>query len=229
MSGGKATNITFNCNNATVGGAVYNAEVSFDSRFKNNLPNDTFNATFFEKEYLKTFSDLNALINGKDDEVVYLNDDYTFDIAYDFEFMSGININRNVTVIGNANTIDANYNARVFMVLDGNVTFSNIRFVNAKSGDGSVINGKSTSINCTFINNSAENYYGGVMYNGYAIYCTFINNRAYYGGAMYYGSAVNCTFINNSADRCGGAIHYGSSAVNCTFINNSADYGGAIY
>ena len=99
-----------------------------------------------------------------------------------------------------------------------------------------------------------DNAYGGAIYNyvstdyyGYVtnvpkntLYnCTFLNNRAMYGGAIYlpYGelSLSNCKFINNSAHWFGGAIAsdkdskisvVGTVFENCRSVD---DAGGAIY
>lgn len=99
-----------------------------------------------------------------------------------------------------------------------------------------------------------NNAYGGAIYNyvntdysGYitntpknTLYnCTFLNNSAMYGGAIYlpYGelSISNCKFINNSAHWFGGAIasenECGISITGTTFENCRSvdDAGGAIY
>lgn len=99
-----------------------------------------------------------------------------------------------------------------------------------------------------------DNAYGGAIYNyvstdyyGYVtnvpkntLYnCTFLNNSAMYGGAIYlpYGelSLSNCKFINNSAHWFGGAIDsdkdskisvVGTVFENCRSVD---DAGGAIY
>lgn len=99
-----------------------------------------------------------------------------------------------------------------------------------------------------------DNAYGGAIYNyvstdyyGYVtnvpkntLYnCTFLNNSAMYGGAIYlpYGelSLSNCKFINNSAHWFGGAIAsdkdskisvVGTVFENCRSVD---DAGGAIY
>ena len=96
-------------------------------------------------------------------------------------------------------------------------------FCYAYSYGGAVFGG--SAVNCTFINNFAKG--GGAIADCSAVNCTFIGNGAYESGAMY-GDAVNCTFINNGAYY-GGAME-GGSAVNCTFINNiAAEYGGAMF
>ncbi len=99
-----------------------------------------------------------------------------------------------------------------------------------------------------------DNAYGGAIYNyvstdyyGYVtnvpkntLYnCTFLNNSAMYGGAIYlpYGelSLSNCKFINNSAHWFGGAIASDKDSkisVVCTVFENCRsvdDAGGAIY
>lgn len=99
-----------------------------------------------------------------------------------------------------------------------------------------------------------DNAYGGAIYNyvstdyyGYVnnvpkntLYnCTFLNNSAMYGGAIYlpYGelSLSNCKFINNSAHWFGGAIASDNdskiSVVGTVFENCRSvdDAGGAIY
>ena len=92
--------------------------------------------------------------------------------------------------------------------------------------------------NCTFSNNSAEDY-GGGMYNSWysspvLTNCTFSNNSASRsGGGMYNGSSdpvlTNCTFSGNRAYSSGGGMHNDSSSptlTNCTFSNNSAYWDG---
>ncbi|MBO7209769.1 MAG: hypothetical protein J6V44_01995 [Methanobrevibacter sp.] len=73
--------------------------------------------------------------------------------------------------------------------------------------------------------------------NSYSVYlnnCSFYNNSARYGGAIYSSSSTlkitNCRFFNNSASI-GGAIYaYGNNLeiTNCEFIDNNASIGGAL-
>jgi hypothetical protein len=103
---------------------------------------------------------------------------------------------------------------------------------------------------CTFTHDTASE--SGSFIGGGAIYmddnyytipsltdCTFLDNSAYQGGAIYDEDTspelVNCLFVGNTADF-GGAIfnYYNSSPtiINCTFSANvasMADGGGAIY
>ena len=89
-------------------------------------------------------------------------------------------------------------------------------------------NSAPTVFNCTFTNNTAA-WYGGGMNEGTANNCSFVNNSASWnGGGMVDGTANNCLFENNSAMRRGGGMAEGT-ANNCLFIKNSADFGGGIY
>ena len=171
---------------------------------------------------------------------------------------TNITITKNVTIQGNGPTdsviIDARRLSRIFNLSNNlNVTFINITFINGyvPSENGAAIsNGISnatttsiTLINCTFIDNVAEE--GGAIYNWGSnlnvFNSTFIGNNATsgVGGAIHnYGSNVQVdksNFINNSADDGGGAIynHMGNnfSVTNSNFRGNEANTsdGGAIY
>ena len=233
MSKGRATGCIFYYNNATAyGGAVYNAKVSTSSKFKNNYAphgKDTYNVTWFDT--IKTFTDLNELINNNDDKNIYLNYDYAFDVTTDSSFKEGIVISRDMTIHGNGHTIDGAYSARILFASSGNVILRDIVFVNgnAQSDGGAVCvsNSSSIAVNCSFMGNTARK--GGAIYGGSAVNCSFVNNYGFWwAGAIYGGSAVNCSFVSNSARLYGGAI-YGGSVVNCSFVNNSAASGGAMY
>ncbi|MEM6699066.1 MAG: choice-of-anchor Q domain-containing protein, partial [Bacteroidota bacterium] len=113
-------------------------------------------------------------------------------------------------------------------------------------------------INCTFINNQADDNGGGIYFegnpNGFSTpiftACTFSNNAAtnFWGGALYFrfddGGQLNanltdCVFNNNTAQVHGGAIYIdvensginNSTLINCTFNSNSTTdgSGGAIF
>ncbi len=226
MSKIMAVNSTFNHNTADVGGAVSNAKVSTDSRFANNTVNDTSNVTFFDRQSLSSFSDLYDLISTNE-SVIYLNKSYNYFFITDASFKDGIVIDHNLTIYGNGFTLDGENSVRIFKVLASNVVFRDIVFINSNVfGDGGAVWGNSTSINCTFKNNHAS--YGGALYSGSAINCTFASNYASSsGGAICGGYTINSIFTDNVADACGGAMN-GISAINCTFKGNTAMYGGAI-
>lgn len=80
----------------------------------------------------KTFKDLNVTINGDDSNHIDLYDDYEYDAYNDTSFKNGIVINRqNCTIDGHGNTIDGKAQARIFHIEKGDITFKNIRFINA--------------------------------------------------------------------------------------------------
>ncbi len=105
----------------------------------------------------------------------------------------------------------------------GEVLIDNLTFSNSKGG---AVLGSGYFTNCTFANNSADN--GGAVYSKEGristfTNCTFTNNSASYGGAVLGdGTFTNCTFINNSASNGGGAVLGEGDFNNCTFTNNSA-------
>ena len=180
----------------------------------------------------KSFSELNKTINNNSNDVIYLDADYTYNSTADSAFSEGIVINRDVIIYGNGHTINGSNEARIFQINGGNVVFYNITFVNGNASNseedsGGAINGNCKAINCTFKENHAI-FWGGAMFGGSAVNCSFSGNSASIGGAMFGGSAVNCSFSGNSADDLGGAM-WGGSAVNCSFSGNHADEGGAMY
>ena len=119
-------------------------------------------------------------------------------------------------------------------------TFNNCTFTN-NSGfkGGAVASPKSpTFTNCIFSGNTASNY-GGAVYSSSEselafMTCTFTNNSAIDGGAIYsagFPSFSGCSFTSNCASDNGGAIVAITTYSNdCAFIGNHAsDDGGAIY
>ena len=90
------------------------------------------------------------------------------------------------------------------MLLEGSFNFENTKFINGFGSYDGVNGTKGGAIYC-------DPYYG----DEYPCYinlknCSFINNNASYGGAIYmkYGDLTidNCSFINNTAQYYGGAI-----------------------
>ena len=102
-----------------------------------------------------------------------------------------------------------------------------------------------TIINSTFRGNNVTNATGGhggavdvVADNATVINSTFTNNNAFYGGALFVGSAsghtviTNDTFRKNTANVDGGAVYLLASSVNVTkskFYSNKAVNGSALY
>ncbi len=108
--------------------------------------------------------------------------------------------------------------------------------------------GRFSVINCVFENNIAvEN--GGAVYNDsnrscYTSFCTFKDNTANNGAAIFFNSlfsnpstdyspVFNSHFVNNTATDKGGAIHMAPlmhiRIFGCLFHENQAAVGGAIY
>lgn len=177
-----------------------------------------------------SITDLNSLINDNQNQTIVISDDYEY-LDSDFAFNKGIEISRDLTIIGNGNTIDGKGKMRLFQITNNaKVTFINLKFINGYYDvyEGGAIYGACSVINSTFINN--KGFDGGALYEGSAINCSFINNVASrYGGAMYRGTATNCNFINNTVEgsNYGGAT-YETDAVNSIFTKNSAYVGGAM-
>lgn len=150
-----------------------------------------------------------------------LNPHYLYDGNTSFD---GINLKANIIIDGHGTIIDANNLARIFNIPStaSNVVIKNIIFENGYSAaNGGAILSQTTFtlINCTFINNNAVN--GGAIYtNGLTVEnSTFTQNTATagYGGAIYQNSASNALNVNNTI-----------------FTENEATlnghvYGGAIY
>lgn len=124
--------------------------------------------------------------------------------------------------------------------------FKNSKFDNnsfRSSGEGGCFKGISGNWNfdnCLFANNKAlaGSGTGGVWSGAGAKFksCTFYNNEAVKGGAIYRGATgflqngnlemqvINCTFYGNKASSAGRAIHYGGTTTNAVipfvFINS---------
>lgn len=183
-----------------------------------------------------TFDELASLVSGSDKSgEIILAKNYINTDNYD---ANGINITANNIVIkaekGKEITIDANNAGRIFNANGTkNVTFKNIKFVNANAtgAGGAVILGKEESnnaVNCSFEKCSSSEF-GGAL-DGNAINCSFKNcSSNYHGGAIFEGSAMGCNFEDCFSTNCGGAISY-NTAFNCNFTNCYANWqGGALY
>ena len=130
-------------------------------------------------------------------------------------------------------------NFRILNALNG-IALVGLEIKNGKSGtDGGGVhadNGSVTVQNCTFTNNAAD--YGGALWARSTVTltnCTFTNNTsATYGGAVRAidtsVTATNCTFTGNTALE-GGGVNAGTSVTvkNCTFTGNTATKGGGVY
>lgn len=143
--------------------------------------------------------------------------------------------------------INCNYNV---LNVSKYFTLINVTLVDFTILNNGVLNAQNTVFSYGYGHHldKYQNSFGGAIYTKYNIdkhykvnidNCTFENNYAEYGGAIFmdYGelNVVNSRFINNSAYNYGGAIagEYGAkiSINNTVFINDNSisDAGGAIY
>ena len=199
---------------------------------------------------LKTFSDLAGEIaatgNGKTLKLSY---DYAYDLSRDADYVSGIVINKTITIDGAGHSISGNNLSRIFYINHSSVTLKNTvlknAYLNASDGYGGAIywNGDYGNItNCTFMSNKVVNVLAGAVIwqgsEGVISKSRFEGNCAKSGGAITWngtsGCLTDCVFTDNSATLVtGGAVEwYGENGEinNCNFTSNSANMmGGALY
>ena len=181
-----------------------------------------------------TFADIQEAVNSAgDNDVVMLNGTYT---------ASGdaIELKKNLVFDGGPQraTLDGNGNSSIFKTYssDYTITLKNMDFINAK---GFVFSGGGKLVvdNCSFTNNTADEY-GIIRCEDCVVENSeFIGNKGVCGGAIYGFDEIIVNysrFINNTASN-GGAISLSDSARrlsidNCLFDGNYAQiYGGSIY
>ncbi|MDR2545356.1 MAG: hypothetical protein LBD03_07465 [Methanobrevibacter sp.] len=187
------------------------------------------------------------VLSSGNDGVIYLNNHYYGGVGN-----RNIVISKNLTIIGNNNTvIDGNLQSRIFKVNPNcHLTLLNLSLVNGSSDRGGLIycsdnaslditncklsNSKaiyggagiylsnsaclSNIINCSFIDNNVDAYYGGAIFNNNSSLnienSVFKDNHAHFGGAIYNKlfstkktNIVNSTFESNNCDANGAAIY----------------------
>ena len=186
------------------------------------------------------YTELQGLIDSNPNGVITLGKNYAYS---DSDLIKNITISNSITIIGNGHTISGENQAMAFHILNTveQVTLQNITFVNGNENSMVWIQGYYCSVdNCTFKNNTMSTE-GSLSITGIGnkvINSKFIDNQAYYGGALllggYYNNIINCTFENNGANGAyGGAVYLEgqrNSIYNSTFKNNKKAYdGGAVY
>lgn len=119
---------------------------------------------------VKSYTDLYNTINNSTGPVIELTDTYKFNSSTDSSFIGGINISRNVSIVGtNGSCIDGSGLARgLFVYPNCNVILANLTIKNCFStGDGAglLLNKNSNIIikNCSFENNKVYNSNGGAI------------------------------------------------------------------
>ena len=164
------------------------------------------------------FFDLSILINATEENgVLTLVCNFTFDENLDQNFVNGIPIDKNITVKGNGNTIDALSKARIFNISAENVALDSLNIINGQSANGGAIllnDGILTVTSSKFTNNTviiskeSTKDMDNIDYKG--------------GGAIYaYGALI----IDNSSFNDNGIIFYND------VLDKNIYYfgGGAIY
>ncbi|WP_405265863.1 C1 family peptidase [Methanobrevibacter sp.] len=184
--------------------SVDSQTLSTDFYFDSNATNDHGEGTI-EDPYRE-------LRDGRilDNSVFHFkNGEYEFSESNSYSNISFIGQDASKTILkGNGESLLVN--SRLVLA---NVTICNFNILN----EGELI-----ASNVIFANSSAvkKSAYGNSM--GGAIYCVNDNTKTY---------LTDCTFINNNAG-CGGAVYLNGGILeitDCTFINNTAlNYGGAI-
>ena len=159
--------------------------------------------------------------------------------------LTGRNIKENATIIdGEWDGTSTEHNKRLFVIQNGTWVFDGLNFQNVRySGKASgsamqIITSDGVTIkNCSFTNcvNANTSYNGGAVRIDAGntvdmISCTFTQNSAQNGGAIYVAgnlNAVGCDFVQNSATISGGAISADGAAVlkmdKCEFSQNAAN------
>ena len=185
----------------------------------------------------KSFTDLNKVIQDSDD-VIDINENYTFDSQKDEEYKDGfLFLNGSFVINGNYNTIDAGNAATVFRINNAQLTINNLYIINA---NGSAISANQANLitnNVTFVDNHGNT---GAVTLSKSIYNSsddkFINNYANYGSAIYSTESeiycVNDLFSSNR--QINWALIYAEEdseiyIENSDFLNTTSRYATAVY
>ena len=166
-----------------------------------------------------TFTDLQYIIDNDEIGLVFLPYDFKYDPNYDGDLTNGVVINKNLYIIGNDYTIDANNSARIFNVTNGAIF---------KIDDATLTNGRADYGGAVYVDvDSFLNTQNVVLYN---------NTATYRGGAIYSEGTVDVmdsvldsndiTFRTKNDDNGGAAIYNLKGALsisNSNITNNLKD------
>ena len=189
-----------------------------------------------------SFTDLITLYSNSDDSME-LNRNYTWN--YDDQ-SDNIIIDKEFTVNGNGNTIDAKSNNHgalgiFYIKTSSKVIFNNIIFTGFRNHAVYFKLDANFEFNkCTFINNifmtpdeGAAIYFADKVTQGTFNNVNFTHNQIKgggsdsYGGAIYYQgnventSYINCDFTDNFVSGKGGAIYIGGNSIGNTYVNTT--------
>ena len=114
-------------------GAVITNNVMYAStKFGNNAVSSTRNSTVIEDNTPQpSFKLLSYLIQISEGTIV-LGQDYHYDCDIDYELMSGIFINKDLTIIGNGYSLNGEDQSRILQISHATVTIQNVTFINGK-------------------------------------------------------------------------------------------------
>lgn len=168
-----------------------------------------------------SFSLLQSIINGATGNITLGQDFYyNTDIDGECDLITGIIIDKDITIIGDGYTIDGMQEARIFQIANrANVIIENVTFINGKAQSedymgnnhdvGGAVTVKSNSnltlINCRFTNNHADqNGWGGAAFiTGNStlsiITCNFTDSDAQDAGNVLYALDGNYVSILDSS------------------------------
>lgn len=188
-----------------------------DYYFDSNIDENNGNGSLYNPYKELTPSNIN------DNSVIHLSSG-----EYDFNNNSK-NIN-NVTIIGENSQTTFIKNAK--FTVSTSFTLYNVTLISSTITN----NGDLTALNTVFKQSSSNGVINSIK-NIYLVNCSFINNAAEFGGAIYIKggelTAKDSTFLNNQASMFGGAILSINSKINLTNLsgkNNKAKYdGGFVY
>ena len=167
-----------------------------------------------------TYTDLQWLIN-KTPEGGVLNLEYDFKYMPDIDgdnFKDGVIINKALIINGNNYIISGEKQRRIFNISAASVTLNNIIFADGYSSD----------------NDGGAVYWNGAV-NGTVSGCTFVNNTARNGGAVYIGDLIignvvisDSTFTDNDDENDCAIYNIGNLTLNNNKISNIIYNGGNI-
>ena len=202
-------------NSAPTGSAIYITDVltltntTFASpkfnETNNKLPGYIYSTSTVNYNNISlSFTDLSYIINNTGD-ILDLQFNYLYFNDYDQAFITGVPINKVLTINGNDKVINGNFTARIFNITS-NTELINLNLVNGNASLGGAIYSIAdlTLTNVTFINNTAV--------NGSSIYIiktvnhwdnvTFKNNSAFNATVYFKDDSTvyssNLTFKDNT-------------------------------
>ena len=201
--------------NLTWGNYVVNASVKGSSSYNSNEELGDLTVSPVKG----TFTDLQYIIDNDEFGLVFLPYDFKYDPNYDSNLTNGVVINKNLYIIGNDYTIDANNSARIFNVTNGAIF---------KIDDVTLTNGRADYGGAVYVDvDSFLNTQNVVLYN---------NTATYRGGAIYSEGTVDVmdsvldsndiTFRTKNDDNGGAAIYNLKGALsisNSNITNNLKD------